>query len=683
MIPEPGINKMNIVIIQARYDSQRFKGKILKKINNKSLLEILILRIKKCKNISKIIIATTTSKKDNDIFELSKKLDVDVFRGPINNVLKRYYLAANQYSDKIKNVIRITSDCPLSDSNLIEYILDKHIKNNSDYTSNTLEPTFPDGLDVEIFKFDILRKTFLSANSKFDKEHVTPFMKRSSHFKKLNVKSSEHFSHLRLTVDYIEDLILIKKILKIFQYDIYTPYKKILNLYKKNKSLFNINQKYLRDEGSKMNTGNKLWQKAKTLIPGGSMLYSKRQELYIPKLWPTYFSKSKGCTVWDLDNNKYLDFSLMGVGTNLLGYANSNVDKNILKVIKKGNMTTLNCPEEVELAETIVKMHPWSHMAKFTRSGGEANAVAIRIARTHSKRKKIMVCGYHGWHDWYLSSKATNQKLFNNHLPKSIKTDGIPKLLSNEIFIFKYNDMDNLQKIYNKNKKDIGIVKMEVLRNITPNRDYLNLVRKFCDKNKLILIFDECTSGFRATFGGLHLKYKVYPDILILGKALGNGYAINAILGKKNIMMSTEKTFISSTFWTERIGSVAAIATLKEMKRLKSWVYVAKQGIEIKKMWQKIFNASDLDVEINGLDAMPVFNFKNKKRNQVYKTFITREMLNKGFLTTNSIYVSTAHTPRLIKKYIRSFEDVIKNLKYNIENNSLKINPASREQINR
>ena len=223
----------------------------------------------------------------------------------------------------------------------------------------------------------------------------------------------------------------------------------------------------------------------------------------------------------------------MGIGTNILGYSYPSVDRAVLKTVKKGNMTTLNCAEEVMLAEKLVKMHPWAKMVKLTRSGGEANAVAIRIARTHSKRKKIMVCGYHGWHDWYLASYFKNKKNFNNHLPSQIRLNGIPKKLANEIFIFRYNDFSEIKKIYNKNKKDIGILKMEVSRNEKPKKNFLKKVRKFCNKNKIILIFDECTSGFRENFGGLHLKYKVNPDIAILGKALGNGYAINAVLGKK------------------------------------------------------------------------------------------------------------------------------------------------------
>ena len=301
-------------------------------------------------------------------------------------------------------------------------------------------------------------------------------------------------------------------------------------------------------------------------------------------------------------------------------------------------------------------------MVRFTRSGGEANAVSVRIARTYSKKQKILVCGYHGWHDWYLSSKKKNTKFFSNHLPSTIKTDGIPKTLEKDIFIFKYNDFENFKKIYSKNKSDIGIVKMEVSRNIPPKENFLKNIREFCNNNNLVLIFDECTSGFRSNFGGLHLKYKVNPDILILGKALGNGYAINAVIGKKKIMKYFKNTFISSTFWTERVGPTAAIATLKEMKRVKSWEHVSKYGKYIKSKWKKIFDEHLFDVEINGLDSMPLFNFLNKK-NQLFKSYITLEMLKRGYLATNSVYVSTAHTPKLIKKYLQNFNEVLKNLR--------------------
>ncbi len=669
---------MILAIIQARYNSTRFPGKILKKIKGYSLLEILISRLQKSKLIDKILVATTKEKEDSEIVELCKKMKVSFFRGSSKNVLKRFYDASVIY--RPTHIVRITADCPFTDYRIVDSVINMHIKLSNDYTSNTLEPTYADGLDVEVLSFFALHQAFSKAKKNYEKEHVTPYIKNNKKIKKKNFISKINFSNQRWTVDYPEDLYFFSKIMRKLNYNYLASYKKIYTLSKKLAEQKSVS-KYVRDEGSIMSEGIKLWGRAKKIIPGGNMMLSKNPNQFLPDEWPTYFSKSSGCQIWDLKKRKFYDFSLMGIGTNILGYSYPSVDRAVLKTVKKGNMTTLNCAEEVMLAEKLVKMHPWAKMVKLTRSGGEANAVAIRIARTHSKRKKIMVCGYHGWHDWYLASYFKNKKNFNNHLPSQIRLNGIPKKLANEIFIFRYNDFSEIKKIYNKNKKDIGILKMEVSRNEKPKKNFLKEVRKFCNKNKIILIFDECTSGFRENFGGLHLKYKVNPDIAILGKALGNGYAINAVLGKKKIMQSSNKTFMSSTFWTERIGPTAALATLNEMEKKKSWQIISKKGIFIKKMWAKFFEENKFDVKIMGLDAMPIFLFK--KNNQLNKTFITKEMLKRGFLTSNSIYLSLAHTDNLIKKYLKNLSEVITLLsKKSVKNlrSSLKV---SSKQINR
>ena len=155
-----------------------------------------------------------------------------------------------------------------------------------------------------------------------------------------------------------------------------------------------------------MGKGQDLYKKAKTLIPGGTMLLSKRPEMFLPDNWPSYFSKAKGCTIWDLDGRELLDMTIMGIGTNTLGYGHDLVDDAVMKTVKNGNMSTLSCPEEVYLAEKLIEINPWADMVRFARSGGEANSIAIRIARAASNKKKIALCGYHGWHDWYLSGKS-------------------------------------------------------------------------------------------------------------------------------------------------------------------------------------------------------------------------------------------------------------------------------------
>ena len=326
-------------------------------------------------------------------------------------------------------------------------------------------------------------------------------------------------------------------------------------------------------------------------------------------------------------------------------------------------MTTLNCFEEVELAKELLKINRWAGMVKFARSGGEANAISIRIARAYNNMNKqnIAACGYHGWHDWYLSSNLNNKKNLDNFLMKNVEILGVEKNLKNTIFLFNYNDTQTLEKLL-KTKK-IGIIKMEVERTLKPKNNFLKKVRKLANKYKAILIFDECTSGFRETYGGLHQKYKVYPDIITYGKALGNGFAITAILGKKKIMNASNKTFISSTFWSERIGFVASLATLKIMKRKRTFNKIKKIGKLIKKNWLKIAKKNNLKIFITGIDAIPQFTFN--ENHQYNKTFLTQEMLKKGYLASNIIYVSIAHTNKILNKYFVELDKIFYKIKMN------------------
>jgi glutamate-1-semialdehyde 2,1-aminomutase len=456
-----------------------------------------------------------------------------VFRGSKNNVLKRYYHAARKNKSDV--IIRITSDCPLTDPKIVNKMIDKFKNIKTDYLSNINPPSFPDGLDAEVFTFKALQKCYLLAKNRYDLEHVTPFFRNSGKFKIDNYKSKNNFSNLRLTIDQPEDLILVKKIAKKFATKPKFNIDDIIRIYKKDPELFEINKHIKRNEGSETLNSQQLWRKAKKIIPGGNMLVSKRPELFLPGRWPVYYKKAKGCKVWDIDDNCYFDFSFMGVGTNILGYSNNFINDHVNSAIEKSNVSSLNCVEEVKLAEKLIKLHPWSDMIKFARTGGEANSIAVRIARAASGKDKIAFCGYHGWHDWYLSANLSNSKNLNKQLFSNLSINGVPKSLKNTAFPFEFNDFKKLVEITKKH--DIGVIKMEVFRNVKPKNDFLKKIRNLATKKNIILIFDECTSGFRENFGGLHLKYGVAPDIAIFGKALGNGHAITAVLGKKEIKL--------------------------------------------------------------------------------------------------------------------------------------------------
>jgi glutamate-1-semialdehyde 2,1-aminomutase len=646
------------VIIQARCESIRFPNKVLSKIDNLTCIEFLVKRLSKSKLIDKIIVATSEHKANKKLIKLLRSNRIDYFIGSKDNVLERYYKAA-----KINNfdtIIRITGDSPLIDYRVVDSYIKNFLNNKMDYLSDSSPETYPDGMDVEVFNFKSLYKIFKMKSSKYQREHVTPLLKENKIFIKKKMQLYKDYSFLRITLDEKKDLKTIKNIVDYFKPNIFFSLKDIISLYKKKPKLFASNTDILRNEGANLSSGQKFWKRAQNSIPDGNMFYSKNPKLFLPNFWPTYFNKAKGCNIWDLDNKKFTDFSLMGVGTNLLGYARKEIDNEVKKAISKSNMSSLNCPEEVLLAEKLIELHPWAQKAKFARTGGEANAIAIRISRTYSKKNNIAVCGYHGWHDWYLAANLNNKDSLSSHLLPGLGSKGVSKNLKNTVFTFDFNDTQKLLKIIKNH--NIGTVMMEVSRNHSPKNNFLKKVREICDKKNIVLVFDECSSGFRETNGGIHLKYDVNPDICMFGKALGNGYAITSIIGKEMIMNKASDSFISSTFWSERIGYVAACETLDLMEKTKSWDYVTKLGRKVKKEWAQLALKYELPVEINGLDALPNFIIKSKNFMK-YKTYLSQEMLKNNFLCSNAVYISTAHNNKILQDYIKLLDKIFITIK--------------------
>ena len=642
-----------LAIIQARVGSTRLPGKVLKEINGKSLIEILFHRLSQSKKIDKIILATSINKESDPLANLVEKLGYDVFRGSENDVLGRYYSAAKMYHPE--SVVRITGDCPIIDPKLVDEIIYLYEKENADYVSNTNPPTYPDGLDVEVFSFDSLKEANKKAKTSHEREHVTPFIRANKNLNNINLSNDTDLSKERWTVDDPEDLSVIENILNHFAPNLDFSWWDVLELKQSHPEYFEANKGIKRNEGADLGTGQKLWKRAKKIIPGGNMLLSKRAEMFLPDHWPAYFSKAKGFKVWDLDGNEFTDMSIMGIGTNILGYGHPEVDEAVRKVIDQGNMSTFNCPEEVYLAERLVDLHPWAELVRFARTGGEANAISIRIARAATGKDKVAFCGYHGWHDWYLSANLGDESNLDGHLLPGLEPKGVPKNLKGTMLPFNYNKIEELESLVAKH--DIGVIKMEVSRNVEPVDGFLEGVRKIATDNNIVLIFDECTSGFRETFGGLHKKYGVKPDMAVFGKALGNGYAITAVIGKREVMEATQSTFISSTFWTERIGPVAGLKTLKIMEREKSWEKITESGKYIGSRWKKLAGKYDLPIEISGIPALIIFSIPVDNWLK-YKTLITQEMLKKNYLASNSVYVCTEHTSAVIDEYFEFIEPV-------------------------
>jgi glutamate-1-semialdehyde aminotransferase len=415
-------------------------------------------------------------------------------------------------------------------------------------------------------------------------------------------------------------------------------------------------------------SGAVLWDTAKKIIPGGTQLLSKRSEMFLPDQWPSYYSRAKGVEIWDLDEKKYIDMSIMGVGACILGYADNDVNAAVHKAVDKGSISTLNCPEEVDLAELLLKLHPWADMVRYAKTGGEAMAVAVRIARAHTGKDIVAFCGYHGWHDWYLAANLADNKNLDGQLLPGLEPKGVPRGLRGTALPFNYNNLEELERIVEKN--DVGVIVMEPLRHHEPAPGFLNGVRKIANEIGAVLIFDEVTSGWRMNVGGVHALYKVIPDIAVYGKAMGNGYSMAAVVGKKVVMESAQESFISSTYWTEGIGLVASIATINKCIDKKVPEHLIAIGKQISRGWENLSKKYSLPLEVMGIPPLTTFHFISDN-SQIMHTLFTQEMLERGFLASKSVYVSYSHSNQHVEDYLSNVEEVFGIIQQGIENGKI------------
>jgi len=407
--------------------------------------------------------------------------------------------------------------------------------------------------------------------------------------------------------------------------------------------------------------GQALYKRALRVIPGGNQLFSKRPELFLPELWPTYYAKAKGAEIIDLDGKRYIDMSIFGVGACCLGYADRDVDSSVKRAIDKGSASTLNCPEEVELAELLCQLHPWASMVRFSKSGGEAVSIAIRIARAYTGKDKIAFCGYHGWCDWYLAANLGSKKALDGHLMPGLPVAGVPRALKDTMFPFNYGKLNELEAIVKKHGKGLAAIIMEPARD-EPDRAFLKRVRAISLSLKTVLIFDEITCGFRMNTGGIHLLLGVHPDIAVFAKSMGNGYPIAAIIGTRKVMQAAQSTFISSTNWTERVGFTAALATIKKFREKNVGRHLVRAGKKIQNGWRQAAGETGLKIKISGIPPISHFSF-DYDNSLVISTFFTQEMLKKGFLAWTQFKSSYAHKDEHINKYLKAVGEVFCEIK--------------------
>jgi glutamate-1-semialdehyde 2,1-aminomutase len=671
--------KTALLIIQARMGSSRLPGKMTAPLaGGEGALRIMLRRLTRSRFGDSIVVATTILAEDDALAALCGRLMVPCYRGSPNDVLDRCHSAYLAHGPA-QAIARLTGDCPLHDPAIVDSVIERFLGENVDYAANLAPPTWPDGLDVEVFGPDLLETMWREARLPSEREHVTQFVyNHPDRFRTLNVVNDADLSDKRWTLDEPEDLEFIRAVLGELG-DGSWGYRDVLRVLAIKPELEAINSLHRRNEGLEKSKreeaarpappppapwegrGRELYQRAKRVIPGGTQLLSKRPEMYLPDGWPAYYSRARGCEVWDLDGRHYFDFTNMSVGACPLGYADPDVDAAVREAIARGNMSTLNAPEEVELAELLIELHPWAGGVRYARGGGEAMAVAVRIARAATGRDRVAICGYHGWHDWYLSvNLGDNTGLDGHHLP-GLDPTGTPRALKGTAATFMAGDLDALEAIVRRHGDQLAAVVMEPLRNDLPPPGYLGRVRELAHSCGALLVFDEVSAGFRLCCGGSHLALGVNPDIAVLAKGMSNGYPMGAVFGTGEAMSGAQKSFISSTYWTDRLGPAAALACIRKYRALKAHERQKAVGEKLLAGWEALGRKHGLPIHAGGIPALAHFSIAGEW-GRAARTLFAKLMLEGGYLAGPGVYPTWAHTEDLADAYLaiadRAFERI-------------------------
>lgn len=669
--------KKIIAVVQARTGSTRLPGKILVDIENKSLLWHVINRVKMSKYIKDVVIATSDNKKDNAVEEFAKKYNFNFFRGSEEDCLDRYYRTAKKFKADV--IVRITADCPLICPEIIDKVISEYLKGSYDYVTNMLFYTYPDGCDVEVFSFRALKKAWQECKDIVDREHVSPYIRNSGRFKIKNVENEKPVdpSEYKWSVDRIEDLKFVREVYKyLYKENKVFSYKDIMNLLKRHPELKQINSKTIMNEGYYksflkaervkpkkllLRESLGLKQKVKKIIPDCSQTFSKGPSQFVQGVVPVFLERGKGSHVWDIDGNEYIDYA-MSLGPIILGHNYPVVNEAVKAILNKGTTFTLPHRLESELAELLCEIIPCAEMVRFGKNGSDATSGAVRVARAYTGRDKIVCCGYHGWQDWYIATTTRNK--------------GIPEEVKKLTLTFEYNKIETLEKIFAENKNEVACVIMEPVGVIEPENNFLQTVKDLAHKNDAVLIFDEVVTGFRFALGGAQEYFGVIPDLACFGKAMGNGFPISAIVGKKEIMKLFEEVFYSFTFGGEIVSIAAAIVTIKELKEKRVISYLWEQGRKIRDGYNVLVKELGLEefTECVGYPPRTVVAFKNKKGEDdlLLKSLFQQECIKRGILFTGNHNICFSHSNKDIDYTLRVYRTTLEIIKQAIKKKKVK-----------
>lgn len=386
-----------------------------------------------------------------------------------------------------------------------------------------------------------------------------------------------------------------------------------------------------------------LYERALELIPGATQLISRRPNRVAFGVSPVYAARASGARFWDIDGFEYIDW-ISGIGSIILGYADPDVDEAVCQQISRGTIYSVNHELEVELAEELCRLIPCAEMVRYAKCGGEACAIAVRIARGVTGRDKVLFSGYHGWHDWYLAANLTAEASLNEHLFPGIEPIGVPRALAGTALPFKYGDLAALGELLDRHRGEVAAVIMEPLRSEIPPAGYLAGVAKLAREHNTVFILDEVSAGLRFSTGGAQQYLGVTPDLAVFAKSLSNGYPMAAVVGRREFMEPAARMFVSSTYWSDTIGLRAALTTLREVERRNIPPQLWQFGAELKRRLNAVAQEVDLDVRCQGVDVHPHLQFavSDPSLKSQVSTLYIQEMAKRGCHGYASFYLNAA-----------------------------------------
>ena len=639
-----------VAVVQARTGSTRLPGKVLLPLAKTTVLGLLVKRLSNSSLVNRIILAIPDSSPNMPLREEASRLGIEVSLGPERDVLERFKNIFVKLRPRL--LVRVTADCPLIDPQWVDELILEVDRCGAGYGRLGLD--FPDGLGAECITPETFETLCALPLTSEQREHVTLGVWGEESISKFDLKPPFRGGNFRLTLDEPGDYEVLKKVCALVDPTSVSA-GELVELGGLSPDLFEENQRYTRNEGTRIGTGLKMWRRAERSIAGGNLSAHKLLQEGGPLRWPIYFESASGVRVTDLDGREYLDFGLMGAGSNSLGYAHPIVDEAVKRVIEAGTISSLNSTEEVLLAEKLISLHPWSARMRLAASRSEALSAAVRLAQFATGKFDRAVCSAPSRDYWGVADGFGFRDLAQITTPLASAPPEDSLSPAGRVTTFAYNDLEGLRHKFMTNQ--VGAVVMEVERDSVPFSGFLEGVRRLCSEHGAALIFDEWDSGFRRNLGGLHLEHSVDPDICILGGSIGNGYPINVILGTAELMQAFDHVSSPGGFRSDRVGPTASLATIKVMEAEDVTARITRLGARVSETWREVAQSWGQEIETLRLPALSVFRMTAVDQG-LLQAILESQFLQRGFLAGPYFCPSTAHEEMQISAYETALHEI-------------------------